>query len=151
MGEFYIWTVLYKQCYWLPASGLLLVESMIKLIPTYKSMALCQVGNGQTVMIWEDTWNSQACRVKYPELHSFRIKDNPSYMEFMDRPILIENFHLPLSLQAFQQLHMFQNDLLSINMSTNPDVWTYTWNSDKFSSQKAYKLLKTGPKAHYFF
>ena len=37
-------------------------KSMIKLISIYKSFAKCKVGNGSTILLWTDSWNSHICR-----------------------------------------------------------------------------------------
>jgi hypothetical protein len=50
-------------------------------------------------------------------------------------------FHLPLSVEAFQQFQEFSELIDSLHLLEENDIWTYIWRSTTFSSQKAYAHL----------
>ena len=87
----------------------------------------------------------------YPELHSFCLNENHSVQNFMQRANISDNFHPPLSTQAFQQIQELQDDIANLQLNSDPDKWHYRWNSDSFSSMKAYKHMTSGPLAHAIF
>lgn len=53
---------------------------------------------------------------------------------------LKDNFQLPLSLQAFQELRALSAMLEEVNLSQENDIWAYIWGNLKYSSQKYYAL-----------
>ena len=50
-------------------------------------------------------------------------------------------FHLPLSIEAFQQFQTLGMQLDALQWEEASDIWVYIWNSNVFSSQKAYVHL----------
>lgn len=62
---------------------------------------------------------------------------------------IMEQFHIPLSTIAFQQL----NDIAPIlqQLGNNNDTWTYEWKSGIFSVSKMYKHLGGPSVAHHLF
>lgn len=51
-----------------------------------------------------------------------------------------DQFHLPLSVQAYDEYRLFLDDSAQISLNSSAHVWTYIWGSDGYSSQKFYKL-----------
>ena len=103
------------------------------------------------MQFWSDNQNTEICREQYPELRSFYINENQTVKNFMQYQDLTENFHLPLSAQAFQQLQSLQEKTIQIQQSDETDIWSYSWNSSLFSSSKAYKVLTQGTLAPDLF
>lgn len=62
----------------------------------------------------------------------------------------MENFHTPLSSQAYLQFMELQTTTQNVQLSGTYDKWIYPWASD-FSSIKMYKLLKQGVPAPPIF
>jgi hypothetical protein len=63
-------------------------------------IAACQVGNGTTVMFWSDVWND-LLQNRFPRLYSFAKNKQISVAQFLLNNSIQEQFHLPLSVQAF--------------------------------------------------
>lgn len=126
-------------------------KSHLKLIPLYKEVATCQVDSGQTVLFWKDNWNGQAMIVKYPELHSFAIKNNITLAEMSNPQDLSEQFHIPLSSQAFTQYNLLMDTMNQTNLSTTLDSWTYIWKFKDYTPKKMYLHLMGVPDSHCFF
>lgn len=60
--------------------------------------------------------------------------------------------HLPLTVQAFEQLHMLQEDIALMNPSNAKDnKWSCHWKSNDYASMQMYKVLKGPDGAHSIF
>lgn len=96
---------------------------------TFRSMAVCKVNLGDTVMFWNDSWGLGVLSSLFPQLHSFAVKDNVSVKTFLSQTAH-HNFHTPLSIIASEQLHdlAMQVQELEVN-SDDTDCWTYRWGS----------------------
>jgi len=57
-------------------------------------------------------------------------------------------FHLPLSIEAFQQFQTLGMQLDALQWEEASDIWVYIWNSNVFSSQKAYVHLIDHRQVH---
>lgn len=62
----------------------------------------------------------------------------------------MENFHTPLSTQAYQRLLELHGITQGVQRCDNYDKWVYPWGSN-FSSIKMYKMLKQGEPASPIF
>jgi len=96
------------------------------------------VGQGNTVSFWEDTWNFGLLKLEFAQL------------AFLQRDVQ-QNFHLPLSLVASQQLVLLEDRLISLpNDEQQLDQWNYIWGLN-FISKQAYKsLMGQSPKVQQF-
>jgi hypothetical protein len=116
-------------------------RDIVKLLDKFKGMASVRVGDGSTIIFWQDRWNEMIPAQSFPELHSFAINKEITFQRATDHHELIQNFTLPLSTQAFQQLAVLREILDSMTATNSEDVWTYTWGNGLFSTSKAYKVL----------
>ena len=57
-----------------------------------------------------------------------------------------DNFHLPLSAQAYQQFQMLQNDTQQLSLNSDLDRCIHVWNSAAYSSTKTTSTWRMGPK-----
>lgn len=81
--------------------------------------------SGRSVCFWEDIWNGRLLQLDFPQLHSFARDPKISVKAFMSRSSE-ENFLLPLSLTASQQLDTLLNLLSGIqHVDNEDDRWTY--------------------------
>jgi len=64
---------------------------------------------------------------------------------------LEELFHLPLSVEAFQQFQDLSTALQTLHLSQDNDVWSYRWGSTHFSSKQVYKHLVGHSQTHSSF
>jgi hypothetical protein len=117
-------------------------KSHLKLFDTYKALARCNLGNGKTALFWTDLWGDSCLHQKFPHLLSFAKKTDISVSKVLQMEFLQDMFHLPLSQQAFAEFE--QLEVLCDSTQFNifqPDSWSYIWGSNKFSTEKAYKVL----------
>ena len=56
-------------------------------------------------------------------------------------PLLDDLFHLPLSMEAYDQFLSFSNLIQGLQLQNSPDIWTYIWGTSAFASNKAYRML----------
>ena len=98
-------------------------KSIIKLLPTYKDMALCTVGQGHSVMFWHDRWGPVSLKLQFPHLFSLAKDDLLSIKEASDSNTFQELFHLPMYNLAFAQFHKERACLEQTNLRGNVDQW----------------------------
>ena len=116
-------------------------KDILRLSVLYRRIARCQLGDGSTVLFWEDLWNSEVLSLKFPSLFSFVKNQRISIKEVMETEDLDSLVFLPLSEQAYSQLHTLQTDLVSVPYNFEDlDRWTFMWGSHVYSSQKFYAL-----------
>ena len=59
----------------------------ISLLEEFKKICRCTIGNGQTVLVWKDTWIEHKLQYILPHLHSFTLNDEQSVQAFLGRMI----------------------------------------------------------------
>lgn len=120
-------------------------RDILKLLDPYKNMAQVTIGNGVTASFWKDIWHGMALQNQWPHLFSFVRIEDISVQSFLEAPDKLDFFHLPLSIEAYDQYQTLLVMLQTIQPSQQKDNWHYTWGS-LYSSSKAYKhLLGTIP------
>ena len=92
---------------------------------------------GDTVVVWLDRWQlgneAVIMHCRFPSLHSYVIDDTITIKDFMERPDLTDNFHLPLSAKAFQEFKQLQSLLRMINLQEEgKDVWKWPSKSGEY-------------------
>lgn len=83
-------------------------KGISKLIPSYKEIAKCTIGNGNTIMLWQDRWSEHILQNQFPELFSFAAQQDIFIKDTLDKIDLLELFHTPLYTQAFDQFSQLQ-------------------------------------------
>ncbi|TVU46354.1 hypothetical protein EJB05_05881, partial [Eragrostis curvula] len=99
------------------------------------------VGDRKTVLLWDDFWGQGVPRVQFPHLHSFTNRPQISLLEASNTEPVHLLFHLPLTVEAYQQYLILAEEINSVHLRNERDVWTYNWSSAIYSSSKAYKQL----------
>ena len=122
----------------------------LKLLGKFKSLAVCSLGQGRSILLWEDKWTTQRLFGLFPRLSSFAIDTNVSVKLAFDAPSLLDLFHLPLSEEAFQEFHDFVTLLEGHYSQDSADIWSYSWGS-KYTAKQAYDAFHTGPEPHPAF
>jgi hypothetical protein len=91
--------------------------------------------HGATVLFWNETLLSD----KLPRLYSYARDKTISGAKFLTQENILTHFHLPLSLQAYQELSKLQSFIQQIQMPQNPgkDIWHYQW-GNSYTSTKLY-------------
>jgi hypothetical protein len=76
-----------------------------------------------------------------PRLYSFARNRNISVAKFLQSEDILEQFNLPLSAEAFQELQDLQTIIQGIQVQSNKaDCWQYIWGSNRYSSKQFYNL-----------
>jgi len=112
----------------------------LKNIQSFKQMAQIQVKSGITCLFWKDNWRAQSLEAEFPELFSFVKNKNISLASAWDHDDLTQLLQLPISESAYNQLQLVTQETAGLQLSTEQDIWHYSW-GNKFSSSRAYKIL----------
>jgi hypothetical protein len=116
-------------------------KDLLKLRDMFRGIATCRVGDGTTVLFWSNVWNGHLLQSKYPRLYSFAKNKQISVAQFLLNNQIEVQFHLILSVQAFQEYQELQQLIQQIQLSPgNKDSWQYIWGNDKYTSSKIYHL-----------
>jgi hypothetical protein len=116
-------------------------KDLLKLCDAFRGVAACQVGNGTTVMFWSDVWNDLLLQNHFPRLYSFAKNKQILVAQILLNNSIQEQFHLPLSVQAFQEYQDLQQLIQGIQIQSEiKDKWTYIWGNDRYSASKFYYL-----------
>jgi hypothetical protein len=100
-------------------------RDILKLAGKFRGIAACKVGSGTTVLLWSDVWNEQHLQYKYPRLYSFAKNKDISVAQFLTHNTAQQQFHLPLSVEAFQEYQDLQQLIQQIQVTDSNDTWHY--------------------------
>jgi len=116
-------------------------KDVLRLSTLYRGIARCSLGNGSTVLFWEDLWGPVILAQAFPNLYQAATNVSASVMEVMAAPDLVYVINLPLSQQAYDELIDLQDLLSDITYEPEEnDRWSFIWDNDKYSSKKLYTL-----------
>jgi hypothetical protein len=103
-------------------------------LDNYKGLASPIIGNGSTILFWDDLWNNGIPKQQYPELFSFANYTKLSIVEVKQKEHLFRVFQLPLSEQAYEQYLNFSGIWDRIIINNIKVRWTYIRGSDTYST-----------------
>ena len=101
---------------------------------------------GDSVLFWFDAWvflgSSTPLSERFPRLFSFAIDDKVSVRDVLNTLDMSELFHLPLSLEAMEEMITVQNGSahMEIDESIN-DSWSWILGKGKFSAKSYYATM----------
>ena len=100
---------------------------------------------GDSVLFWYDAWvflgSSTPLRERFQRLFSFVIDDKVSVREVLSTPNMADLFHLPLSLEAMDELNVVQSGLFDLHADTQiPDYWSWTPGKGSYTTKSYYTL-----------
>jgi hypothetical protein len=72
-------------------------RDVLRLNIMYRGVAVCKLGNGSTVLFWEDLWSSLVLADSFPRLYSYDLNAQTSVKDVMVAEDLESLFSLPLS------------------------------------------------------
>jgi hypothetical protein len=106
----------------------------------YRSITSVMIGNGSSAIFWSDLWKEEVLDAKFSRLFSFAKDKLQSVKEFVHKDSILDNFHLPLSVEAHAELSNLKDllDDIQINDSLN-DSWVFTLGVAGFKPSKVYK------------
>jgi hypothetical protein len=107
-------------------------RDVFKLSPIFRGISQSNVNNGKTTMFWKDLWHD-----------AIIVDQKGRYLNegLLSSQSLSENFHLPLSIRAMDELRELQLAVAEVSVDTSlEDSWSFAWGSDSFSSKKYYNF-----------
>ena len=121
-------------------SGSFWWKGVFSLVDAYRSITRCEVGSGHTILFWNDLWKSKLLSALFPRLYSFARDKMISVNEFMVASEWLQNFHLPLSIEAHDEFIQLQLDLHDTTLlSEGNDAWICTLGKGVYKPSLAYK------------
>jgi hypothetical protein len=96
---------------------------LLSLVQDYKGLAAPTIGDGRTILFWEDMWNRGTPAHQYLELFSFACNSKLTVKEANQKEHLIEIFQLPLSVQAYEQFLDLDETWGQIMVTNTKDAW----------------------------
>ena len=127
-------------------------RDILKLTPVYRGVSRVRMVTGSTALFWKDLWNDNVLEITHPRAFSFATKEDVSVEDFLGSTTLDENFYLPLSPQALDEVHDLQEISMHLQPSTSPnDVWSYAWGKTEFKASDYYKFCFREADAHPTF
>jgi hypothetical protein len=126
-------------------------KSLLSLLQDFKGLAAPNIGNGRTILFWEDLWNKGIPAQQYPKLFSFACNTKLSIKEAKQKEHLLELFQLPLSMQAYEQYLELNEAWGQITVTNANDTWKLIWGSEIFSTKQTYKHLMGQSHVHQIY
>jgi hypothetical protein len=121
-------------------SGSFWWRSVISLSEEYRSITSVTIGNGSSTLFWSDLWKEEAFDSKFLRLYSFAKDRLQSVKEFALKDSILDNFDLPLSVEAHAELSSLM-DLIGdahLNESVH-DSWIFKLGGVGYRPSKVYK------------
>jgi hypothetical protein len=114
-------------------------KNIISLSDEYRELTKCVVGNGSSVLFWSDQWTDGLLDSAFPRLFSYAKDKLQSVQDFFGRE-MIDSFHLPLSVQAYDELQSLQEIIHNTSLSAETsDSWILKSGNGIFKPSKIYK------------
>jgi hypothetical protein len=107
-------------------------------MPIFRGFASSMVRDGEMTLFWKDVWINDIAEEAFPRAFSFSVNEDVSVKDFLTAPRLSDNFLLPLSPQALDEVRELQART-AIEIAPSPDVWSYPW-GPIYSSRQYYKF-----------
>jgi len=100
------------------------------------------VGDGSTILFWSDACHGAPLDEQWPHLFSYAHDEHILVQQFLTEEDTSTFFHVPLSIDAYEQYQVMFSKLGNVQLTQGNDTWGYIWGSPNFTSNKAYyKLL----------
>ena len=126
-------------------------KDVMRLNNLYRSCSRCIVGDGSTVCFWEDRWTDNILSTDFPRIASFSKSEHVSVQQVMQTQDMEDMFHLPLSVQALEELNDLQTVIQEVTYDENrDDKWQPLCGID-FSARKYYEHIYGTLEAHPIF
>ena len=117
-------------------------RDIFSLVDDYRSVSLCNIGAGTSVLFWKDFWhNGELMCNRFPRLFSFAIDEDLSVADLAHVDDLGSIFALPLSVEAFHEWQEASMLLQGTNISPGViDARSFVW-GPKYTSSAFYNFL----------
>lgn len=111
-------------------------RDIMKLEGKFRDFAKVILGDGGSVRFWEDDWGHGVLASRFSRCYSFFKDRNLAVKNVVDSDNLLSLLHLPVSVQAFNELREVQGIIYATNLDASiPDAWRCAGGSSSFSSR----------------
>lgn len=118
----------------------------------FRGIARCTLGDGSSVLFWDDLWFEDVIAQRFPRLTSFASDRRISVKDAMRAESLDDLLLLPLSQEAFEELQQLNVLLQSQSYEDDSkDIWIYQWGNGTYSSRRLYKRAFQNVATHPIF
>ena len=121
-------------------SGSFWWRAVFNLADSLRSISHFVIGNGFSALFWEDVWQQAPLAAKFPRLFSFAKDTNASFKDIVSLDQLSDAFHLPLSVEAFQEYNNLHDMLAIIDLQFTDDRWVCNLNKGVYTPSSFYKM-----------
>jgi hypothetical protein len=119
-------------------------KDICKLLDKFRAISTVLPGRGDTFLFWSDSWmfdgSVQPIAQRFPRLHSYVKEPNLTAKQVYDCPVFADLFHLPLSVQAYEEFQVVAEEMRVSPLSMAQDVWQYKWGTT-FTAARYYQHL----------
>jgi hypothetical protein len=123
--------VIYDSFWW---------KNIIKLSDDYTSITSVKIGNGSSAIFWSDLWKNEVLDARFSRLFSFAKDKMQSVKDFLHKDSMLENFHLPLSVEAHAELSKLKDLLFDVHLrDSSNDSWVLRLGHEALKPSKTYK------------
>lgn len=113
-------------------------RELMKLSGIYRGITKASVGIGDAVLFWKDLWLDQVLDEAYPRAASFAKSPDSSVHSVLTCSLLDQLFHLPLSIQARDELRQIQFLSAEVRLTTQRDSWRCPWG--EYTAKRFYEF-----------
>ena len=110
-----------------------------------------QCAQWQLSLFWKGDWNNSIYEEKYPRAFSYCKNGDIPIQAFLNTTDLSMTFHLPLSVQAHDELRQIQREVANVELTNANDTWTCCWGAQSFKTTSYYSYYFREITAHVAF
>ena len=125
-------------------SGSFWWRGVISNVDDWRAITKCIPGDGSSILLWDDFWSDKFLSQKFARLFSFAKDKLSSIKEILAHNQLSDAFHLPLSVEAFQEFTELQSVLANVVLNDSADEWVCDLSKDGYTPRGFYKLFFAG-------
>lgn len=114
----------------------------LKLIPLFKNHYKCIMGNGQSILLWYDSWLDEPLTIKFPELHPFVKNDLLSAESWISEEDPSQLLHNPLSELAYGQFIELPSLAMTHWSAQREDTWIGVGQTQRYSFIKMISICQ---------
>lgn len=104
------------------------ILDVLKLSDIYRGITQVQIGDGGTTLFWKDLWQQNILIQSYPRAASYTCLEDALVKEYLGVDSLATIFHLPLSVQAREEVQQLQTlTAATVPDDSEKDKWVCVW------------------------